>query len=66
MSTNVTNNPFSMDYQKLTRNDLIAAGWIEIYDATTQRISWKHPSVPREYGFEGAKYTQSILQRRRG
>jgi hypothetical protein len=64
MSIDMTNSPLSMDYQKLTRKDLITAEWVEIIDATTGRSWWKHPSVPGEYGFEGAKYYQSVLQRR--
>ena len=63
MNANFSNSLFSMEWQKLTRNDLVTAGWFEIIDAITQRSSWKHPGVLKEYSFEGAKYTQGVLQR---
>ena len=66
MEADFSNSIFSMEWQKLTRNDLVSAGWFEIIDATTQRSSWKHPGVLDECSFEGAKYTQGILQRRNG
>jgi hypothetical protein len=65
MKANFSNSPLSMEWQQLTRSDLVSAGWFEIIDAETQRSTWKHPSVLDEYGFEGAKYTQGVLQRRK-
>ncbi len=64
MENSFSNSSFSMEWQNLTRNDLIAAGWFEIIESTTQRSSWRHPNVLKEYGFEGAKYTQGVIQRR--
>ena len=61
MVTNIINNPFS--FQKLTRNELIAAGWYEEINAATGRSYWKRPGDPIEYSLNGAKYTQSVLQR---
>jgi hypothetical protein len=61
----MTIGQFSIDWQKLTRDDLIAAGWIEIFDVKTDRLLWKLPDMPEEYGFEGAKYTQGILNRQK-
>jgi hypothetical protein len=55
---------FTSDWQEQTRGDLIAAGWEEIFDALTQRVVWKLPGMPGEYGFEGAKYCQGVLNRR--
>jgi hypothetical protein len=54
---------FSLDWQTLSRKDLIAAGWMEIFDASTERLFWKFPGMPEEYGFEGAKYTQGVIDR---
>lgn len=64
MKNDMTNNPLSMDWQNLTRNELIDAGWAQIYDIASERSLWKHPNVPGDYGLNGAKYTQSRLQRR--
>jgi hypothetical protein len=64
MKANFSNSLFSMEWQELTRTDLVSAGWFEIIDSDTQRSTWKHPRVLDEYGFEGAKYTQGVLQRR--
>jgi hypothetical protein len=66
MEANFSNSILSLEWQKLTRNDLVSAGWFEIIDAATHRSTWKHPNVLDEYSFEGAKYTQGVLQRQNG
>jgi hypothetical protein len=62
----VTFDQFSMEWQKLNRKDLFEAGWEEVSDSKTGRTWWRHSDIPEEYSFEGAKYTQGVIDRQGG
>ncbi len=59
----MTIGSFSLDWQKLTIKDLIAAGWMETLDAKTEKLFWTLEGMPGEFGLEGAKFAQGVIDR---
>lgn len=48
----------SEDWEKITKSDLLLAGWHSVYEGEFYRELWHHPKVLGGHTRSGAKYIQ--------